>query len=221
MRIIPMLVILGPFTAGCTTDAARYAQATCVLVDTSGTYVDQRQAAIETIKRGLLPQMLPGDTLAVVRIDGDSYEKNNLEARLTLEGRPSQANAQKLAFSRALDGFGQRKTRSRYSDISGGVMLCGEYLTETAAGSRAIVVFSDMLEELPRGAKRTFETDELAHTHVLAMNVKKLKSDNYDPARYRKRLAGWERRVTAGGAAHWQVVHDPAKLLAYLEENRL
>jgi hypothetical protein len=207
------------FSASCA-DGGAYSQAVCALVDTSGTYADQRSEVLKIVKQGMLPTLLPGDTLILARIDSDSYAKENVEAMVTLDHRPSHANAQKLAFARELDELQGRKTRARHTDISGALMLCSEYLAETEAGTRTIVVFSDMKEELPRGSKRVLGTKELASTRVVAMNVKRLRADTSDPQRYRARLQTWGERLTKRGAVDWRVIHDPEKLLAYLDTDR-
>ena len=53
------------------------------------------------IRKGLLPHLTPGDTLVVIRIDSESYRKDNVEAHMTLDVRPSKANAQKLQLASA------------------------------------------------------------------------------------------------------------------------
>ena len=74
-------------------DQSRYDQAVAVLIDVSGTYADQKADVVRIIKREVLPSLEPGDTLIVVRIDSESYQKENLEALVTLDHRPSRANA--------------------------------------------------------------------------------------------------------------------------------
>ena len=59
---------------------ARYSQAIVALVDVSGTYADQRPEVVDVIRKGLLPRLTPGDTLVVIRIDNESYGKQNVEA---------------------------------------------------------------------------------------------------------------------------------------------
>ena len=68
---------------------AQYSQAIVALVDVSGTYADQRPEVINVIRKGLLPRLTPGDTLVVIRIDSESYGKQNVEASMTLDVRPS------------------------------------------------------------------------------------------------------------------------------------
>jgi hypothetical protein len=205
--------------AGCT-EARHYEQAVGVLIDVSGTYADERAETVRVIKREILPNLVPGDTLLVARIDSESYERDNLEAMLTLDRRPSHANAQKLEVARKLDEFVARPTRSAHTDIPGAIMLASEYLGETQAGSRVLLVFSDMQEDLPAGASRRFGADELAGTRVVAMNVKRLERDQADPAVFRRRLDGWGERLAAAGAAEWRTFMDPAKLPEYLETIR-
>src|SRR5439155_243167 len=105
---------------------------------------DQKPEVVNVIKTGILPKMQPGDSLFVIRIDDESYKKANLEGGMTLDVRPSKANAQKLAFATQLDQFATKHERSRHTDIRGAMMLGAEYLKETGAGQSTIVVFSDL-----------------------------------------------------------------------------
>jgi len=194
-----------------------YAHAIAALVDVSGTYVDQKPEVIGLIKKGILPKLNPGDSLFIIRIDDESYRKGNLEGALTLDVRPSKANAQKLAFAAKLDEFGRKHERTKHTDIRGAMMLGAEYLKESGAGSRTIVLFSDMQEDLPKGVKRTLAADEFSGMHVLAMNVKRLNADNANPTAYRARLASWQEQITSHGAKDFQVVMAPEKLDELLE----
>ncbi len=217
MKTGPIFVLITAMLSGCT-DARHYAQATCILVDVSGTYADQRPDVVRIIQSGLLPKARPGDSVVLMRIDGDSYEKGNIETSVTFDTQPSHANAQKLSFAKGLDAFAQSEVKSRYTDISGALMLCGEYLKETGAGKRTVVIFSDMKEELPKGVRRKLSADELAGARVVAMNVKRLERDNQDPQGYRRRLDDWQAKITAAGATEWKVILEPERLIEYVDE---
>jgi len=210
-------LLLALLCAACTS-GAQYAHAVVALVDVSGTYADQKPEVVNVIRKGLLPKLVPGDELVVIRIDSESYTRANVEASMKLDLRPSKANAQKLAFANVLDEFARRPTRAAHTDIRGAMMLGAEYLRETGAGRRTMVVFSDLEEDLPRGVKRDLAKDELAGVRVLAMNVKRLAADNADPTVYRQRLAAWEKQVTAHGAKEFKVVLEPDKLADLLDE---
>ncbi|MFQ5599123.1 MAG: VWA domain-containing protein [Candidatus Krumholzibacteriia bacterium] len=214
MRMMACLACL--LLAACS-DGNRYAQAICVLVDVSGTYADQKPEVVDIVKKGILPGMLPGDTLILMRIDSQSYEKANVEASVSLDPRPSHANAQKLGFAKQLDRFARREGRARFTDIRGALMLAADYLKETTAGTQTIVVFSDLKEDLPGNIRRELSENEFENIRVVAANVKQLRRDNADPAAYRQRLASWEDRVLAGGARDWRVIVDSPKLVEYIE----
>ena len=201
-------------------DASHYSQAVAVLVDTSGTYADQEPDVARIVKREVLPELVPGDTLAIVRIDSESYEKADVIQLVTLDQRPSHAAAQKLALAKALDAFAARGERSQYTDIPGAMMLAAEYLHETGAKSRVILLFSDMQSELPPGAKRHFSEREFEGIRVAALNVKQLGPDNANPDVLRARLASWEKEVTRAGAGGFTTFLDPAKLGPFLAEIR-
>jgi len=212
---IVLAIVIGALLLGAC-ESRRYDQAIAVLIDVSGTYADQKAGTVDVIKREILPNMVPGDTLLVIRIDSESYERGNVETLLTLDRRPSHANAQKLAAAKKLNSFAVRKGSSKHTDIPGALMLAAEYLSEIQAGSSTILLFSDMQEDLPPGFRRELEENELENVHVVAMNVKRLGRDTADPKQFRKRLATWEKRVVSAGAAEWRTLMDTAKLPTYL-----
>lgn len=198
----------------------RYEQAICALIDVSGTYADQKAEAVRILKREVIPAMEPGDTLLVIRIDDASYQRDNVVALETLDVRPSHANAQKLGLARTLDAFAQTQGKASHTDIEGAMMLGAEYLAELQAGSRVMLVFSDMQEDLPAGESRKLDEAEFKGIRVVAMNVKRLKGDTMSPTAFRARLAGWEKKVTAASAESWGTLADAAKLPDYLTEIR-
>jgi hypothetical protein len=205
---------------GACNDESRYDQAICVLIDESGTYADQKLEVVRILKREVLPSMEPGDTLLVIRIDGESYEKENVEALMTLDARPSRANAQKLALAQKLDVLVKKTRFSNHTDIPGAMMLGSEYLGELDSGSRVMLVFSDMQEDLAPGTQRDLAADEFEGLWIAAMNVKRLGSDNADPSVFRGRLKAWEERVLKAGGLGWRTFLDPSKLADYLNEVR-
>lgn len=202
---------------GCT-ESHQYAQAVCVIADSSGTYTDELKTVAQTMSRAVLPNLLPGDSLFLVRIDSDSYDQKNMEGAVTLDQRPTQATQQKAAFARILHRFAERQRGSRYTDITGALMLCGEYLTETKAGDQVIVLFSDLQEELRKGSTRALKEQELQGMRIAAINVKHLHHDQRNPALYRARLEQWADTVQKSGATQWMVAREPNRLLAFLSE---
>lgn len=205
--------------AGCA-GGRRYNQAICALIDVSGTYADEKVEVASILKRDVLPAMLPGDTLLVIRIDSGSYEKDNLEALVTFDPRPSHANAQKLALAHRLDAFAAAAGTSEYTDILGAMLLGSEYLSEIEAESRVMLVFSDLEQDLPAGAKRRIQAGEFDGIQIVAMNVKRLRNDNADPEAFRGRLASWEGQVLGGGAAGWRAIMDATQLPVHLAQLR-
>jgi hypothetical protein len=212
------LVVGAALLAGSCSSGAQYSQAIVALVDVSGTYADQRPEVVGVIRKGVLPKLTPGDTLIVIRIDSESYKKANVEANMTLDVRPSRANAQKLALANTLEAFSHKPMRSAHTDIRGAMMLAADYLRETNAGRRTMVIFSDLEEDLPRGVKRDMAPDELKGVRVLAMNVKRLGADNANPAIYRARLVSWQKHLIQHGAREFKVVLEPEKLAELLDE---
>jgi hypothetical protein len=149
-----------------------------------------------------------------------SYEKENVVGRLTLDHRPSNANAQKLEFAGRLDEFADLAEGSQYTDIAGAMMMCADHLRAQDAGSKAIIIFSDLQEDQPEGTRRRIPSDEFAGVYVAAVNVKQLRDDTENPHLYRQRLDAWQLRVTELGAEQWKLIVDPARLPDYLESIR-
>ena len=94
---------------------------------------------------------------------------------------------------------------------SGGLIQGAEFLNETGAGKKTIIVFSDMQEDLDKVTIRNFPI-RLDNIRVIAVNVTKLNTDNIDPRRYLGRLDAWHKRVKAAGAAEWRVINDIERL---------
>ena len=210
-----LLLMAAALLHGCT-NASQYQQAVAVLVDVSGTYADEKDEVAKILKREVLPGLFPGDTLLLIRIDSESYQKENLEALVTLDPRPSRANAQKLAIANKLDAFAASEARSKYTDIPGALMLAADYLREIDSGSRVILVFSDLREDLPAGTTRQLGESEFDGIELAAVNMKRLNSDNADPRLFRGRIASWEHRAIAHGATGWRALMDSSRLPDYL-----
>ena len=201
------LAAIGAFAlaaASCSTQD--HSHAVYMLIDTSGTYSAEARRA-QTIVNYLLGTLQPGDALAVAKVDSRSFSEKNIIAKATFDRRPSEANNQKRAFRDAIERYVQTVRASAHTDISGGVLQAAEFLNETRAGNKTLLIFSDMQEELDKSTIRDFPID-LKGIRVVAVNVVKLRTDNVDPRRYMGRLEWWERRVRAAGAIDWQVIND-------------
>ena len=205
------LLLLGAAACG---DSRSHAHAVYMLVDTSGTYA-QESGKAQLIINYLLGTLQPGDSLAVARVESRSFSEKDIVAKATFDARPSQANAQKRVFRDNVDGFLKRVKGSRYTDITGGLIQGAEYLNETGAGTKTIIIFSDMQEELDKATIRDFPIS-LKDIRIVAVNVVKLKTDNVDPRLYLGRLEAWQKRTEAAGATEWRVVNDLDRLDAVL-----
>ena len=115
-----------------------------------------------------------------------------------------------------VDEFVAKAKGSAYTDITGGVLQAVEYLNETGAGKKHILIFSDLKEELIRGHVRDFPI-QVSGCKVVALNVTKLRSDNIDPREYYKRVDQWKERVEAGGG-QWRVVNDLERVESILAD---
>ncbi len=192
----------------------REKKAVYVLVDTSGTYNKQFDK-VQIVLRYLLGSLQPGESLALARIDSESFNEKDIVARMSFDLRPSMANAQKRAFLESVEKFAEGIKPSRYTDITGGILQAIEYLNETQAAQRTILIFSDLKEEIKKGQIRDFPIS-FNGIHVVAINVTKLKSDNIDPREYQKRVQAWAERVEQGGGS-WKLINDMNHLSQIIE----
>lgn len=205
MKKLSCILILSVMLAACGQSTPKN-RAVYLLVDTSGTYTEELSKA-QGILNYLLATLESGDSLAVARIDSGSFSEKDVVSRVTFDERPSVANDQKRLFKNDMDRFVKTISKgSAHTDITGAILQAVEYLNETGAGEKYVLVFSDLEEDLQKGQIRDFPI-ALDGIHVVALNVTKLRSDNIDPRDYLNRLDAWQQRVASGGG-DWRVVND-------------
>ena len=180
-----------------------------LLVDTSGSYARQVTKAQQIILFAL-SRLQPLDSIAVARIDTASFTEKNIVAKATFDDRPSTTNLQKRAFAGRVEKFIDETKPAQFTDITGGLLQAIEFLNEKQTGRKEILIFSDMKEDLAKGYVRNIPLD-LKGFEVVALNVTKLHSDNFDPREYLARLEAWRTKVEQGGG-RWRVINDLDRL---------
>ena len=180
-----------------------------LLLDTSGTYRAELGKAQDVILY-TLSKLEPADSFAVARIDTGSFTEKNIIAKATFDERPSAANAQKRVFAEKVKDFIARSNASQYTDITGGLLQAVEFLNEKHTGRKTILIFSDMDQDLQKGYVRDFQVP-FKGFQVVALNVTKLRKDNFDPQEYLARLDHWKSEVEKSGG-EWKVVNDLDRL---------
>ena len=204
------LVLIGvlALVSACGGEKRAHGHAVYMLVDTSGTY-SQELGKAQALIGYILGTLNPGDSFAVARVKSRSFSEKDIVAKVTFVKDPLQANAQKRAFREQVAKFSREaaKQGSAYTDITGGLIQAAEFLNETGAGRKTVLIYSDMQEELDYKTVRDFPID-LSGIKIVALNVTKLTTDNVDPRRYLDRMAWWEKRVKTAGAVEWRVVND-------------
>jgi len=168
----------------------------------------ERSSLYLTPPWGVLEQ--PAFINAVARIDTGSFTEKNIIAKATFDERPSAANAQKRVFAEKVKDFIARSNASQYTDITGGLLQAVEFLNEKHTGRKTILIFSDMDQDLQKGYVRDFQVP-FKGFQVVALNVTKLRKDNFDPQEYLARLDHWKSEVEKSGG-EWKVVNDLDRL---------
>ncbi len=202
-RLLPLLALAFAVTA-CEPPVPRNT-GVYLLVDTSGSYNRQVRKA-EQIVLYALSRLQSADSIAVARIDTGSFTERDIIAKATFDDRPSTENQQKRAFATRVQQFIQQSSPAPYTDITGGLLQAIEFLNEKHTARKEILILSDMQEDLAKGYVRDLPLD-FKGFDVVALNVTKLRSDNFDPRKYLGRLDEWRARVEKGGG-HWRVVND-------------
>jgi hypothetical protein len=215
MRKLALVIIVSSlFLVGACADTTSRSRSVFLLLDTSGTYKAEIEKA-RAIINYLLGTFEPGDSLAVARIDSGSFSEKDIIAKVTFDQRPSMATEQKRKFKDKIERFIASSKGSAHTDITGGVVQAVQYLNETGAGHRYILIFSDLKEDLVKGQIRDFPL-EMNGCQAIALNVTKLRTDNVDPRLYFKRVEDWQKRVEAGGDS-WRLLNDLERLDRILE----
>jgi hypothetical protein len=202
-RLLPLLAVAFAVTA-CDPPVPRNT-GVYLLVDTSGSY-NRNVRKAEQIVLYTLSRLQSTDSIAVARIDTGSFTEKDIIAKATFDDRPSTANQQKRAFATRVEQFVQQSSPAPYTDITGGLLQAIEFLNEKHTARKEILILSDMKEDLAKGYVRDLPLD-FKGFDVVALNVTKLRSDNFDPRKYLGRLDEWRARVEKGGG-HWRVIND-------------
>lgn len=207
--ILSTLLISTTLLTGCD-DQKPASKSVYLLLDTSGTYTKEMDKA-QSIMNYLLATLNSGDSIAIARIDSGSFNEKDIIAKATFDSRPSTTNNQKRAFKQQVDNFVANLEKGSYkTDITGGILQAADFVNETQAGEKYVLIFSDLEEELQKGHVRDFPID-MQGIQVVALNVTKLRSDNIDPREFKNRLNHWQDRIENGGG-QWRIVNDLERL---------
>src|ERR1051325_2498086 len=103
----------------------------------------QEAGKAQVIINYLLGSLQAGDSLAVARVQSRSFSEKDIVAKATFDSRPSQENAQKRACGDRSETSSRGFWGTRSPDIAGGLTRGAEFLNETGAGSKTIIIFSD------------------------------------------------------------------------------
>ncbi len=204
-----LLIFICTIVVASCSDGTNRSKGVYMLLDTSGTYAVELKKA-QAIINFLLGTLQPGDTLAVGRIDTGSFSEKDIVAKVRFDPRPSVANNQKRSFHQTISEFVSSVDGSSYTDISGGLLQAIEYLNESGAGRKYILIFSDLKEELAKGHVRDVPF-QLADFNIIALNVTKLRDDIRDPKNYMDRVEQWREKTEKGGG-NWRVINDLERL---------
>ncbi|MCF6193078.1 MAG: hypothetical protein L3J46_01945, partial [Kangiellaceae bacterium] len=140
---LSLLMMAGILVTSCS-DTRVNNRAVYLLLDTSGTYTAELAKA-QSIINYLLATLTSGDSIAVAKIDSGSFSEKDIVAKATFDLRPSTANDQKRLFKLKIDKFVSNiKYGSRNTDITGGLVQASDFVNETQASEKLVLIFSDL-----------------------------------------------------------------------------
>ncbi len=203
------LCLVAAATAACdlVTSTSR---AVYVLFDASGTYA----ASVPTAARSaslLISDLQPGDWIGVGQISSCSFSEKEIITQQLLPETPSRASAAKREMFTRLQVYSEGVEPTKFTDIRGALAQAAFELRQRPEGSRHIVVFSDMVEDLAADCNTSGSKLDLTGISVVASNV--IKSDPANPDKYFAMLDEWERIVTEAGGS-WDMALSPDQLPA-------
>jgi len=201
-----VILFWGLLLSGACGDSRMHSHGVYMLVNTSSIYAQEANKASKIIT-SLLATLNPGDSLAVAKVVSRSFTEKDIVAKVTFDKRPSQVTSQKRTFKDKIQTFTQAIKSSAYTTSPGALIQGTEYLNEPKFGIKTIVILSDMQEELGKGIVCDFPI-ELDGFRIVALNMRKLRTDNADPRLHLNRLARWKTRVRTAGATAWVVVNN-------------
>lgn len=187
------------------------------LLDVSGSYFRELDKAVRTL-RVMMGFIHAFDSFAVAEIGACSFTDEAVILRFTAPDRPSERQRLVAAYAQKLANYAARAKATNFTDIRGALAQAAQYLSTRPAAGRAIVLFSDLDEDLPANCRREAALpSSLKGINVIAANVIRLPDDNRDPQRYTRRLEAWRKLVEAAGA-RFRVMADPADVVALLKD---
>ena len=187
------------------------------LLDVSGSYFRELDKAVRAL-RVMMGFVHAYDSFAVAEIGACSFTDEAVILRFTAPDRPSERQRLVAANAQRLANYAAKAKATNFTDIRGALTQAAQHLSSRPAATRAIVLFSDLDEDLPAGCRREAALpSSLKGLDVIATNVVRLPEDNRDPQRYTRRIDGWRKLVEAAGA-RWRVIPDPADVVALLKD---
>jgi hypothetical protein len=208
--------LIGAATGACEERSAT-ASSVYALLDVSGSYFRELDKVVRAL-RVMMGFMRAHDSFALAEIGACSFTDEAVILRFTAPDRPSERQRLIVAHARKLSDYGAKAKATNFTDIRGALTQAVQQIAARPAAQRAIVLFTDLEEDLPPNCRRDMPLPAaLQGMTVIATNVIRLPEDNRDPARYGRRIEGWRKLVEAAGA-RWQVVPDPADIVGLFRD---
>ncbi|HKH68707.1 MAG TPA: vWA domain-containing protein, partial [Reyranella sp.] len=128
------------------------ASAVYALLDVSGSYFRELDKAVRAL-RVMMGFMHAYDSFAVAEIGACSFTDEAVILRFTAPDRPSERQRLVAANAQRLAGYAAKAKATSFTDIRGALTQAAQQMAARPAATRAIVLFSDLDEDLPAGCR--------------------------------------------------------------------
>lgn len=203
------LILAAGVLAGCA-DRTGEVRGVFLLIGPSAPGAESR-VAVRAATHALLGHLTPGDFFAVGRADAPHFSSQNILARVRLSRRPTVANGQKRLLRHQIDRLLDEPAAPQ-GDLTGGLLAAVEFLKNSAAPRRVILIAAD-LGAAGAGAEDGDFPIQVEDCRVLALDVAtRAEAPEGDAADAPDDPLGfWQRRIVSGGGS-WQPFTDPQQL---------
>lgn len=172
-----------------------------VLLDVSASYYPRLVKASDDLKYVVLG-LRPSDSLVVAYIQSCSFADDAKILDVELDPRESSLNRQKPRVMQALKSAIAGVEKTSNTDITGAIVLAAQHMQPSRSRRKALIILSDMKEDLPPDCSRpaAFDADLLKGVTVILANVGRSADDNADLTKYTDRVRFWTDKLSAAGA---------------------
>lgn len=215
-RAIAAMVLCLPFMS---CDTAGSGRDVYVLIDISASYFPRAVKSMHELGLIVIP-MAGGDTFTLAYIQSCSFSDAAKVIDVRLADQQTPREEQQGEILNYLHNGIPKLRQTEHTDITGAIFLAAEYLKPSRSDRKALIIFSDMVQDLAPDCVRpaSLEQAHLSGLTVILANVSKTSGDNEDPEAYFRRIDKWTSQLKRAGARKVYQVNNMEQVEDILEK---